>query len=199
MPGTAPRRLDLAQTPDYPGAMIRAFLALPLPETIRHSLSVVQHRLRLPRPVEAASLHLTLVFLGRQPEPVLEDLHVALEALALPAPRLGLDGLGTFGGGRPEQVHVRIAADARLGTLQAKASRAAREAGIAVEARKFVPHVTLGRFRPGEMPAEALARAIEAVEPVTSGPWLADEMVLYRSTLRPEGPLYDPLAAYALG
>lgn len=179
--------------------MIRAFLALPLPEPIRHQLTVVQHQLRLPRPVAAEGFHLTLVFLDSQPEPLLEDFHLALDALAFDPPLLRLDGLGTFGGGAPTQVHARIAGDASLGALQKKASRAAREAGIALESRKFMPHVTLGRFRAGEMPPEMLARAIEAVEPVTSDAWLAEDMVLYRSTLRPEGPLYDPLATYRLG
>jgi 2''-5'' RNA ligase len=179
--------------------MIRAFLALPLPDPILHRLTELQHRLPLPRPLDTETLHITLVFLDRQPEPVLEDYHHALAAMALAPPLLRLDGIGTFGGNEPESLHVRIGADARLSAIQMKTARAARGAGIEVPSRKFVPHVTLGRFRKGEVQPATLARAIEKVEPVTSDLWLAQEMVLYRSTPRSEGPSYDPLASYPLG
>ncbi|GAB4262248.1 MAG: RNA 2',3'-cyclic phosphodiesterase [Pararhodobacter sp.] len=178
--------------------MIRAFLALPLPVAIVHRLTLVQARLPLPRPTDPEGFHVTLAFLDRQPEPVLEDLHVALEGLRLPAPRLRLDGLGTFGGADPDALHARIAPDPALSALSAKVTQAARGVGIAVKARRFVPHVTLGRFRKGESNPEALARAMAAVGEVTSDPWVAPEMILYRSTLRHEGPLYDPLATYPL-
>ncbi|WP_417628746.1 RNA 2',3'-cyclic phosphodiesterase [Pararhodobacter aggregans] len=179
--------------------MIRAFLALPLPEPILDRLTIAQHRLPLPRPLEPETFHITLVFLDRQPEPVLEDFHHALEAMARYAPLLRLDGLGSFGGNDPDAVFARIAGDARLSALHMRTARAAREVGIEVPGRKYVPHVTLGRFRKGEAQPEALARAMQAVEPLTSNLWLAEEMVLYRSTLRPEGPVYDPLARYKLG
>jgi len=178
--------------------MIRAFLAFPLPEPLAHRLSVVQYRLPLPRPVPMEDFHLTLVFLDSQPEPVLEDLHYALEALSLPAPSLRLAGLGSFGGTEPETLHALVAPEPRLLALQAKLAQAARGVGIEVRARKFVPHVTLGRFRRGEARPEELAKAMGAAEPVTSDPWVPDELVLYRSILRPEGAVYDILAAYPL-
>ena len=179
--------------------MIRAFLALPVPESILHRLTAVQHRLPLPRPLDPAGFHITLVFLDRQPETILEEFHHAIGALALSPPLLRLDGLGTFGGDTPDALHVRIAGDARLAANQMKTARAARAAGIAVKTRKFVPHVTLGRFRAGTVQPDTLARAMQAVEPVVSDLWLAEEMVLYRSTLRPEGSAYDRLATYRLG
>jgi len=44
--------------------MIRAFLALDLPGDIRSALAVQQFLLPLPRRIEPALFHLTLVFLG---------------------------------------------------------------------------------------------------------------------------------------
>lgn len=175
--------------------MIRAFLALPMPEGITHRLTLAQHPLPLPRPVEAGMLHLTLVFLDSQPESVLEDLHLILDGLRLPAPVLRLAGLGAFGGAAPDSVHALIAPDARLTTLQAKVARAARDVGIALPARRFVPHVTLGR---GVCEPAELARGMAAAGAVTSEPWTATEMILYRSTLLKSGSAYDPLAVYAL-
>ncbi len=178
--------------------MIRAFLALPVPDDIRLRLSALQHRLPLPRPIPYENFHVTLTFLDRQPEPLLEELHHAIETMTLPAPRLRLDGLGSFGGNEPDAVHARLADDPALSALSAKLTRAAREAGIAVKARKFVPHITLGRLRTHEVGPETLARALGALGEVTSQPWLAETLVLYRSTLRADGPVYDPLVEYPL-
>lgn len=175
--------------------MIRAFLALPLPETVAMALSLAQSRLPLPRPVPVENFHITLAFLDAQPEPVLEDLHVALQGLRLPAPRLALAGFGTFGGAMPENLHALIAPDPALSALQAKVARAARQAGIALPAKRFVPHVTLGR---GPMEAAALARSLAALGQGRALEWTGTEMILYRSTLLKSGSAYDPLAHYAL-
>ena len=192
---TGARRLDLAQIAGYPGGMIRAFLALPVPESVARALSLAQARLPLPRPVPPENFHITLAFLDAQPEPVLEDLHLTLEGLRLPAPRLALAGFGSFGGAVPDNVHALIAPDPALAALQAKVSRAARQAGIALPARRFVPHITLGR---GPHDAAALARALAGLTPLRADPWTAPEMILYRSTLLKSGSAYDPMAAYPL-
>lgn len=178
--------------------MIRAFLALPLPGTLADRLSLAQRRLPLARPVPRENFHVTLVFLDAQPEPVLEDLHLALEGMRLKAPHLVPEAYASFGGAEPDALHLRLAPDPGLGVLQAKLAQAARGAGIALKARKFVPHVTLARFRHGEMGPGALARALETLGPPPSESWQPEALILYRSTLRPEGPLYDPLARYAL-
>lgn len=55
--------------------MIRAFLGLAVPAEVRGALQVQQFLLPLPRKVEPADLHVTLVFLGDCPESVLETVH----------------------------------------------------------------------------------------------------------------------------
>ena len=177
--------------------MIRAFLALPLPPDLAEALVPVQAALRLARPVPVQDFHVTLVFLGDQREDRLEDLHDALTALRLPAPLLTVDGLGSFGGDRPEGVHAAIRPDPVLERVQAKLAQAARSAGIALERRRFVPHVTLGRGRQPD-PVE-LAGRLERLGRVAAGPVAARQLTLYRSRLRPEGSLYDALADYPLG
>lgn len=179
----------------YAGAMIRAFLALPVPETVALSLSLVQARLPLPRPVPMENFHVTLAFLDAQPEAVLEELHLALDGLRLPAPALALAGFGTFGGAVPDNVHALIAPDPALSALQAKIARGAQQAGITLPVRRFVPHVTMGR---GSHDPVALARALGSLGQPRKEGWVAPELILYRSTLLKSGPAYDPLARYAL-
>lgn len=178
--------------------MIRAFVALPLPEEIRSRLAVAQFLLPLPRRLPPASLHITLAFLGGQPAPVLEEADQALSALRLPAFSISLGGFGLFGGARPRSLHVRVVPGPELDRLHARIARACAMAGAPPEARRFVPHVTLGRFRPGPADALRLERAVAEGASFAAGPWLADRFVLYRSDPGAEGPRYSELAAYPL-
>ena len=178
--------------------MIRAFVALALPEALRFELMLLQNGLPLPRPIPPENLHLTLVFLGEQPEPVIADLHLALERLRAPGFEVALSGLDAFGGTRPRVVHVGVAANPALAHLQAKVASAARAAGIAVEGRRYVPHVTLARLRPGEVDAGRFGRALAARGAFAAPRFRADDFRLFRSRLGGGGAAYEELARYPL-
>lgn len=179
--------------------MIRAFLALPIPDMVRSPLTVQQFLLPVARKLPPENLHLTLVFLGEVPEPLLEDAHDGFAAIRIPPFSLTLQGLGLFGGTKPHVVWAGVAPSEPLQRLQAKAERVARMAGIAVDARRFTPHVTLAR--PGAMTPDERLRLERTVGETVfrSAEWLVDEMVLYRSTLGKAGSHYDELARYPLG
>ena len=178
--------------------MIRAFLALPLPEGICAALTVQQFLLPIPRRIAAADFHLTLVFLGEVAEPVLEAAHDSFAALRMPAFDLRLQGLGLFGGAKPNAVWAGVAASDPLLRLQAKAEHAARQAGCPVANRRFTPHVTLGRF--SSLPGGDQPRLEQAVAEsrLLTEPFAVEEAVLYRSTLTKTGSVYDVLARYPL-
>ena len=78
----------------------------------------------------------------------------------------------------------------RCGAIQEAVSAAlAARRFYRPEKRPFWPHVTLARVKRG-------ARAEPLGEPGTPppGPFEAAELTLYRSTLRPQGALYEALA-----
>lgn len=181
--------------------MIRAFLALPLPDDVTATLEAAQAGLPAGNPVPRENLHLTLVFLGEQRETVLEDLHLALEQIGGPALELTIRGVGTFGGAVPRVLYAAADPDPALSALRKKLARAVRETGIEPDGRKFAPHVTLVRF-PREMPGEDLA-AIQSFlgrrMGLAAGPFRVERYCLYRSTLTKNGPAYDVLAEYPLG
>lgn len=179
--------------------MIRAFLALDLPGDIRSALAVQQFLLPLPRRIDPALFHLTLVFLGEVSAPQLEAAHEEFQRLRAEAFSLRLQGLGLFGGNRPRLAYAAVAPSDPLMRLQAAADRAARRAGLSPEARRFTPHVSLGRFPPPPL-AEALRleRAVAEGAGFAAGPFPVQDMVLYQSQRGNHGPRYDELIRYPL-
>jgi 2'-5' RNA ligase len=178
--------------------MIRAFLGIDLPPDIRGALQIQQFLLPLPRKVEPETLHLTLVFLGNCPEPALEAADEGFQSLRAAPLALALDGFGLFGKDKPHTAYAALAPSPDLARLQAKAETIARRAGCPLDARRFTPHITLGRFPPPAL-AEAmrLERAI-ATTPFRAGPWEMRELTLWQSHLTPKGSHYRVLARYPL-
>lgn len=179
--------------------MIRAFLGIALPPEIRGALQVQQFLLPLPRKVEPETLHLTLVFLGNCPEPALEAAHEGFRTLRSPGLVLSLQGLGLFGKDKPRVAWAGVAPSPPLLALQAKAETIARRAGCPLDARKYHPHVTLGRFPPPAPPdAMRLERAIAMGAGFAAGPWQVAELTLWQSHPGGKTPRHDVLATYPL-
>lgn len=179
--------------------MIRAFLGIDLPPQVRGALQVQQFLLPLPRKVEPENLHLTLVFLGDCPEPALDAAHEGFESLRESGFALSLRGLGLFGKDKPRVAWAGVAPSPDLMHLQAKVETIAHRAGCPLDKRKFVPHVTLGRFQPPP-PADALRleRAVALGASFRTDPWQVTELTLWRSHQTGKGSQYEVLARYPL-
>lgn len=180
--------------------MIRAFVAIGLPEAVRGTLEAAQSGLPAGRPVPAENLHLTLVFLGEHPEPAVEDVHLALQELRAPGFQLRIDGVGMFGGAVPRLLYAGVAPEPGLAHLRKKVARAAREGGITPEGGRYTPHVTLARF-PRDLSGEDLLALQEFVGRRTglaAGPFEVEGFGLYRSHLGRNGPIYQEIAHYRL-
>jgi RNA 2',3'-cyclic 3'-phosphodiesterase len=179
--------------------MIRAFLGIDLPQAVRGTCRVQQFLLPLPRKIEPENLHLTLVFLGNCPEPVLEAAHEGFEALRETGFALSLQGLGLFGKDKPHTAWAGLAPSEPLSRLQAKVETIARRAGCPIDARKFTPHVTLGRFpTPDPIDTARLERATAMGSGFRTDPWDVTQLTLWRSHLTGKGPQYEVLACYPL-
>lgn len=138
------------------------------------------------RPVPAANLHLTLLFMGEIDPARIGALQLAAGGVASAAFTLGLDRTGGF-----RRTGVAWAGcrqpPTELLALQSELERRIREAGFRPDNRAFAPHLTLARrVREPVQP--------EHVEPVS---WRASAFVLVESA-RGDG-IYRILAEWPLG
>jgi RNA 2',3'-cyclic 3'-phosphodiesterase len=185
------------------GPRARMFVALDLPEDARDELArwrdaILASRSDV-RPVRPEALHVTLVFLGWQDESAAERIAEAAFG-ALPAgqaPRLAAADVKPV----PPRNARLFALDlqdkgGRAAAWQAAISDALEAGGwYRPEKRPFWPHVTLARVKRGERrvpaPPDDPAPPEESFE--------ANVVTLYRSTLRPQGAIYEPLARTVAG
>jgi 2'-5' RNA ligase len=180
--------------------MIRAFLGLELPTTIRSQIVLQQFLLPIKDRVPPENLHITLLFLGEVAEPVLEELHLALDGARLsPKLDLRLTGLGLFGKGDPHNLHAIVDPAPALMALHTKLAQIARRVGLSPEARKYQPHVTLSRLPKGSFLQHELEAALVRHALWRSDPFEVAELTLFRSTLRKSGAVYDAMVQYPLG
>ena len=181
--------------------VIRAFIGIALPDGHAEALERLQDSLPLGRAAPPENFHLTLAFLGEQPEHLLEEVHYRLEDLRAPAATLEIAGLGTFGKRDASVVFAEVAQDATLRQLREKVRNAVRGAGLDLARERFRPHVTLarigGRLEPEDL--ERLRGWLERNAAFRLPPVPVTEITLYRSTLTRSGALHDPLARYAIG
>ena len=178
--------------PDPRAGSLRLFFAL-LPDTAaRRALAALAHDLAREtggRATRAENLHLTLAFLGRVPQSRVAQVEAAgARAAATAEPfMLELDRVGVFRSAGVAWAGPREVAPA-LRQVFATLSAALHEAGFAVEARAFHPHLTLAR-RSARPPAERGALRVG---------WRADAIVLMVSETLPAGAAYRVLASWPL-
>jgi len=184
-------------SPSYHAA-VRCFVALDLPRPVCNYLAGLAKQFGSKgnvRWVPSAQLHLTLAFAGEMEQANVEALRALLAAIEVPALSLCLAGLGHFPPrGEPRVVFATIGGDVEaLHVLYEQVATAAEQHGMAREERGFVPHVTLGRVR-SPFGALALIDQLQTVgATLRDKPFAPTGLVLYRSELRPSGPIHTPL------
>ena len=187
---------------------VRVFVAIDIPNSAKAELSRAVDGLKVQVPagvrwVDPAGIHLTLKFLGDVDRDIVSGLFSAMAEAAGDAGsgpfQLGLTGLGVFPNARePRVIWAGVSGDMdALGRLQTRVDEAVSRLGFALERRPFRPHLTLGRVR-DRAPAVDRARIGEVIQHAAlpnSGQWTVREIHLIRSTLTPNGAIYDSLGA----
>jgi 2'-5' RNA ligase len=178
---------------------MRLFIALPVPDEIADQLTALQSGVPDARWMPAENFHVTLCFAGEVQGAVMRDLEEELADIAGPRFSVALAGVEQFSSGKnPKALVALVEKSDRLDWLQQKVSTVARHCGIAIDRRKFRPHVTLARFPTGAETGHHIAQFMASHSTFHAGPWIADHFALYSSRLRPDGAVYREEAAYDL-
>ncbi len=179
---------------------IRAFVAVEVPEEIRIAARQLIAKLQEcqcdVKWVEPHNLHFTLKFLGNIKDRDIPDVYRAIEAAieGMRAFEMTVQGVGAFPNiSRPRTLWLGIASGGeKLVDLYERLDARFAEIGFRQESRRFVPHLTLGRGRSG-MANGSLVEQLSEFTETEFGPAPVDEVVLFSSELRPDGPQYEPL------
>ena len=180
--------------------MIRLFVGLELPDTIKEQLMCLDKDLVGALWKSADKLHLTLSFIGNVEEPVAEELRRELKFIRFPAFHLSLKELGYFESGNiPHHLWAGVAEDKALKELQEKVESVVRKLDLDDRDRmKFHPHVTLARLQGVQM--TDLMRYISRNNLFHSDLFLAESFSLFSSHAKEagEGKYYKVEEQYPL-
>jgi 2'-5' RNA ligase len=154
----------------------------------------------------AENLHITLLFIGSVPDAAVDDVlaDAARVCAAHPTFDLSLAGVrGVPSRGRARMLWATFQGQVGESAVLARDLGATlrRRLGLDASDRAFVPHATLARARDHRMtPGEALTAAEERIASGKPGDRTVSvrSVTLYSSTLRPDGPVYEPLGSASL-
>ncbi len=195
---------------ENPPAFLRLFIAVPVPTEVRAQIERAQSQWRRSLPPGSVrwgkpeQFHVTLKFLGDQLAANLAELQHAVSAVAKtvsPFP-LAAAGLGCFPNAhRPRVMWVGVQdPDNRLVELHRKISLATRPFEPADQSERFVGHITLGRFKPGNPAAQkTFQKQLGKIPLKTYGIWTADRLAIIRCELLADGVRHSALAECPFG
>jgi 2'-5' RNA ligase len=154
--------------------------------------------------VEPKNVHLTILFLGDVPSARLEQLADTLreEANALEPFDLTVRGLGAFPHVRKARIiWIGLEAPPGLAALVRGVQSAAAKLGFALEDRPLSPHLTIGRVGQHVTAADLqhIRAALEATSIGLVGTFRVETLQIFKSELKPGGPVYTKLYSLPLG
>jgi 2'-5' RNA ligase len=176
--------------------MMRLFVGLALPQSLKDKLAPLMTGLPGAHWVPPENLHLTLRFVGEVDEREAAMLDEALSTVERAPFELQVAGCGIFAQRRgPEAVWIGVTSTPPLVDLQAAVERAAVRAGLAPEEKRFRPHITLARLK--DAPAPRLQAFISSHN-LFKETVPVEQFALFSSKLGAAEPIYLEEAAYPL-
>ncbi|WP_141433768.1 RNA 2',3'-cyclic phosphodiesterase [Bacillus sp. 03113] len=178
------------------------FVAIKLSDQVKASLKeeCVHLKSVLPfkRWVDERDLHITLAFLGADPDQRLNLLKQLLEKVIINhhSYQLEIEQLGIFGKHEaPRIFYADVKKENKLFELQRKVFSVCIEAGFELETRPFTPHITLARKWDGNFPFQlSSANNLFRNEPIS---FFVKEVVLYKTHMDRK-PKYEELFIFSL-
>jgi RNA 2',3'-cyclic 3'-phosphodiesterase len=194
---------------------MRLFIALDIDDAIRDRITRFVEGVREFAPdarwVKPESLHVTLKFIGEQPDAAVENIKSELAGVAGKSSEIHFRGYGFFPTAKSPRVFwIGMESGPQLAELAGMVDDKMAVMGIPKEDRPFSPHLTLARagggsgsprWRKGDRPNrtfQILQDKLAAFPIPDFGSMTSHEFFLYQSQLSPKGSRYTKLAKFEL-
>lgn len=174
------------------------FAAIKMQPRTLAALTRIQKGVSGARWSDPEKLHITTGYFGEVDDDRAEVLDHELARLRLSAFELSLKGVGHFGSLEPHAIWAGVPEHPSLLRIHDHCKVAARRAGITMEKRKYMPHVTLAYLKK-TAPLERIIKFEQRLATFEAGPFLVDEFLLFSSWRKVNGPnTYRLEASYPL-
>ena len=194
---------------------MRIFIALDIDQAIRQRIARFVEGVHGFAPdarwVHPESLHVTLKFIGEQPEPAVEQIKQGLDIISAATSEIQFRGYGFFPTPNSARVFwIGMETGPELSALAAAIDAATATVGIPKEDRPYSPHLTLARGSGGsgsprnhkqDRPNRVFQQLQDKLATLPTpefGTMTPREFFLYQSHLSPKGSTYTKLAGFAL-
>jgi len=186
---------------------MRAFIAVDTSIEIRQKIMRMIDTLKAEskgvRWVHPDRMHITMYFLGEVIEDDLQMIENVIQSSVENIHPFSISVEGVLAFPRitaPRVLWVGVKNDTgELKRMHDSFSRGFIETGAHVEheaEKKYTPHITIGRVKGRD--TGGLIEALDSLTEGSFGTLSVKEVVLYRSTLTPHGPIYDKIRVYSL-
>jgi len=172
--------------------MIRAFIAVELPERFLHEIEKIESELDIPgiKLVEPQLVHITMKFLGDINESAIEPITSALSQINCAPFEAKIKGIGVF----PKIAYIKViwlGAQGNFEFLHNEVERVLLPFKFGKD-HQFSPHATLARVKMLREKALLLEK-IKKIEAIDLGTVNVESISLKKSTLMPQGPIYETI------
>lgn len=186
--------------------MIRSFLAIEVPVPVQKRIEKIQEDFKSSDPdvrwVSPDKIHLTLKFFGDIEESKVDSIMSSIEKPVQSTQpfQLKVHGTGAFPNPKnPRIVWVGLTEGKEaLSHLQRQLESSLEKVEFPPEDRSFHPHLTLGRVKSSRGKG-TLSAKIEKYREEEYGEFQVERVILFKSDLKPSGPVYTILREAKLG
>jgi 2'-5' RNA ligase len=186
--------------------LIRSFLAIELPEPILRKIEEVEADLKAAhadvRWVNPEKIHLTLKFFGNIEGSRIDSIFKSIEEPVRGTQPFSLkvQGVGAFPSMKsPRVIWMGLVNGSQILTsLQKEIEAQLEKIGFQPEDRPFRPHLTLGRVKSSLGKSDLVGR-MEKHKEGEFGDFEVERVILFKSDLKPSGPIYTTLRELRLG
>lgn len=178
--------------------MVRTFIALELSDEIRAGLGKAQQSLKQCNArmtwVEQKNIHITIKFLGEVDDKIIPDIKSALESISFRSFPVKTGRITINNPHRPFTIWCTIEDGGVCAQFLGLVENSLVPLGFEREKRKFTPHATVARVKTFD---PSLFEALKSLSSKTYGDCSITGMKLKKSSLTPQGPVYQDLLEVA--